>query len=131
CERRDVGRAVDVLPNLVEGDTGVQLRPETIVLLVLGLGACDEHRRDPGEDDAHDRHHGDHLDEAVARLSPDALDHLLLASTAASALRATSSLFRPTPQRACAIRSAAINSWSASAPCHQPNSAPVTIQLCW
>src|SRR6266508_6470863 len=29
------------------------------------------------------------------------------------------------------MRSAAINCRSASAPCHQPNFAPVTTQVCW
>ena len=91
------------------------------------LRAGDEDVGDACEDDAHDHHHDEHLDEAVASLSPEAqpaahpLDHFILASTSASALRATSSLFVPIPQRFCARRSAAISFRSASAPCHQPN----------
>src|SRR2546425_2950976 len=108
-EGRHVGRAVDVLADLVEDEPGVQLRSEPTVLLVLGLGACDEHGRDPREDDAHDHHYREHLDEVVTRLSPEAaqsFSHFVLASTSASALRATSSLFLPMPQRCSATRSA-------------------------
>src|SRR5439155_10919162 len=53
-EGRDVRRAMDVPTDLVERETRVQLRGEAAVLLVLSLGAGDERRRDPGEDNAHD-----------------------------------------------------------------------------
>src|SRR4029077_7348904 len=97
----------------------------------------DEDVGDGREDDAHDHHHREHLHQAVASLSPDAqpapapLDPFTLALPSASVLLATSALFVPIPQRFCARRSAAINCSSASAPCHQPNAAPVTIQLFW
>src|SRR5437899_2372319 len=102
----------------------------------MGLRASDDNGSDAEEDDAHDHHHREHLDQAVNRLSPEAQaaqssSHFVLASTSASALRATSSLFLPMPQRRAATWSAAISSRSASAPCHQPKDAPVTIQACW
>src|SRR2546421_11760713 len=125
---------MDVFADPLQCEPRAQLRLKAIVLVGLSLRARDEDGRDPCEDDAHDHHDREQLDEAVARLSPEPpahpRDHFTLASTSASALRATSSLFRPIPHRLSAVWSTAINWRSASAPCHQPNSAPVTIQLC-
>src|SRR6266496_1908028 len=125
--------------------TGVQtcalpicLGLETLVHVELGLRTGDEDRRQPAQDDAHDRHGCEELHDrvpalpsAAPQLPPTYPDHRDLASTSASALRAASSLLRPMPQAAWAWRSAAISRRRASAPCHQPNLAPVTIQDCW
>src|SRR4029078_1546803 len=57
--------------------------------------------------------------------------HFDLDCTRSSAARATSALLPPTPQRCWARRSTAISVERASAPCHQPSFAPVTIHAFW
>ena len=57
--------------------------------------------------------------------------HRDLASTSASARRATCSLLPPTPQSFWTRSSSSISVLSAAAPPYQPKPAPVTIQLCW
>src|SRR6185312_5496803 len=49
-EGRDVGRAMDVLADLVERQPGRQLGLEATVLVRRRLRAGDEYGRDPGED---------------------------------------------------------------------------------
>src|SRR5215213_10623248 len=126
---------MDLPPYLVERHAGALLRLEPPVHVELPVRALDEERRQAGQDHTHDRDDGEHLDQRVATLAAQpaqAPGHFFaFACTRPSATRATSSLFEPTPQSCCARRSTWIRSSSASAPCHQPNSAPVTIHECW
>jgi hypothetical protein len=57
--------------------------------------------------------------------------YFALASTAARARRAIASLRKPMPHFDSIRRSTRMRTRSASAPCHQPNFAPATIQACW
>src|SRR6185436_17051791 len=105
----------------------------------LGVGVRGA-RQDCGQTAHHypqDQKNGQHLDQRVTPLRAEAAahsgnrPHLALASTSASAPRATASLRRPMPHWDSTRRSTVISTRSAAAPCDQPNFAPVTIQACW
>ena len=123
---------MNVAAQLVEGEPRVLLGLKALVLVGVGLDAGREEGDDPAEDDPEDRHHRDHLDQRITRLARELLGHFDfdLASTSASACRATAALRAPIPQRAHARRSATISVRNASAPCDQPSSAPVTTHAC-
>ena len=87
------------------------------------------------EDDHENDHRDEQLDEAVALLStqksPHEPLHFDLDCTSLRALWACRALLEPMPQNCWARRSTAMRVVSASAPRHQPNFAPVTIQAFW
>ena len=131
----DRAGCVPFTAQLVERDPGVLLRLEATVLVGVGVDAGREERDDPAEDDAEHRHHDEHLDQGIAALVvPQSVDQLVDHDRDETSLRACSACARlsdPIPQRFVTRLSAVISVRSAAAPCHQPISAPVTIQLCW
>ena len=121
---------MDVALETVDAEPRLLLRLEAAVHVGLGVRPLDEERHQRGHNRAEDQEHGEHLDERVAALAAEPA-HRDLFWTNASAASARALLFSPMPQTCWARAFAAIRTRSASAPCHQPNRAPVTTHEFW
>src|SRR3954464_15696282 len=87
-------RAMQIELDLVDREARLLLCLEAAFEIGLGMRAADEHGCQACHDDAEDRHDDEHLHERVAAL---ATHHFALASTSASARRASSWLLPPIP----------------------------------